>query len=161
MNYNIKGSGTLKNVFKKIMKVKNNRQREKLLRKRERNIIITTSGMLNGGPVVHYIKKIYKDKNSKILLTGFQVEGTPGEKLLKTSFFEYKDISLEVNCKVKKFDFSSHAGKSELIEIIKKLNPKILICVHGDRCEEFSQEIGKMFGIKSYAPTNGDIIKIF
>jgi putative mRNA 3-end processing factor len=161
MNYNIKSSGLLKNIFKKIMKVKNNKQREKLLRRREKNIIITTSGMLNGGPVVHYIKKIHKDKNSKILFTGFQVEGTPGEKLLKTSFFEYKDIKLEVNCKLKNFDFSSHAGRSELIEIIKKLNPKAVICVHGDRCEEFSENIEKEFGIKSYAPTNGEIIKIF
>jgi len=34
--------------------------------------------MLNGGPVLYYLSRLYKDPKSKILLTGYQVEGTNG-----------------------------------------------------------------------------------
>ena len=40
----------------------------------ESSVIVTTAGMLNGGPVLHYIGRKYKDPKSKIILTGYQVE---------------------------------------------------------------------------------------
>ena len=39
--------------------------------------------MLNGGPVLYYLKKKYKDPKSKIILTGYQVEGTNGRMALE------------------------------------------------------------------------------
>jgi len=45
------------------------------------SIIVTTAGMLNGGPALDYITKL--NKNSKIFLTGYQVEGTNGRRLME------------------------------------------------------------------------------
>lgn len=158
MNYNLKTSSSLKKIFKRIKKVNTAKERERIIRKGNR-IIITTSGMLNGGPVVYYLKKIYKRKDCKILFTGFQVEGTPGKYLLDTGIFAYQDLEFHVNCPVNRFDFSSHAGKSELFKIIEKLNPKIVICVHGDNCNEFAKDIEKEFGINAFSPNNGEILE--
>ncbi len=45
-------------------------------------IIITTSGMLNGGPVLTYLEKLAPDPKNKIILVGYQAEGTRGRELL-------------------------------------------------------------------------------
>ncbi|MBU5678871.1 MAG: MBL fold metallo-hydrolase [Candidatus Aenigmatarchaeota archaeon] len=158
MNYNLKSSTLLKKIFKRIKKVNTKKERERIIRKGSR-IIITTSGMLNGGPAVYYIKKIYKRKDCKILFTGFQVEGTPGKYLLDTGIFRNEDLELHVNCPIARFDFSSHAGRSELFKIIEKLNPKNIICVHGDHCNEFAKDIEKKFGIKTFSPSNNEILE--
>lgn len=158
MNFNLKSSALLKNIFKRIKKVSTNKERERIIKKGGR-IIITTSGMLNGGPAVYYLKKIYKRKDCKILLTGFQVEGTPGKYLLDTGIFRNEELEFNVNCPVVRFDFSSHAGKRELFKIIEKLSPKNVICVHGDKCEDFAKEIMREFGIKSFSPSNNEIIE--
>lgn len=158
MIYNLKSSHLLKKIFKSVKKISTNKERDRIIRKGGK-IIITTSGMLNGGPAVYYIKKIYKRKDCKILFTGFQVEGTPGKYLLDTGIFRNEDIELHVNCPIGRFDFSSHAGRSELFKIIEKLNPKYVVCVHGDKCEEFSKEIENKFGIKAFSPSNNEILE--
>jgi len=148
----------LKKIFNKIKKMKNNKQRDSIIKKP--CIIITTAGMLSGGPVVHYIKKIHERKESRIILTGFQVEGTHGKTLLDTGVFKNEDIEIPVRCKISKFDFSSHAGKNELFEIMKKLKPKKVFCVHGDKCKEFAKEIENKFKIDAFAPEIGEEVKI-
>ncbi|WP_458189893.1 MBL fold metallo-hydrolase [Haladaptatus sp. NG-WS-4] len=45
--------------------------------------IVTTSGMLSGGPAMTYIPQICANPTNKITMTGYQVEGTPGRNLLE------------------------------------------------------------------------------
>src|SRR5437773_430902 len=45
-------------------------------------VIVTTSGMLDGGPVLRYLEAIREDPRSAVLLTGYQVEGTKGRRLV-------------------------------------------------------------------------------
>lgn len=158
MNYNLKSSALLKKIFKRIKKVNTKKERDRIIRKGGR-IIITTSGMLNGGPAVYYIKKIYKRKDCKILFTGFQVEGTPGKYLLDTGIFRDKEQEFHVNARVAKFDFSSHAGRNELFKIIETLKPKNVVCVHGDKCNDFAKEIEREFGINAFAPRNNESLE--
>jgi len=54
---------------------------------------------------------------------------------------------------------SAHANKSGLFDIIKKTNPEKVVCVHGDRCKEFAQEIKDM-GIDAFAPKNNQTINV-
>jgi len=61
--------------------VKHSRQRAAAL---NADVIVTTSGMLNGGPVLHYLSKLRKDPSSAVFLTGFQVPGTNGHLLKET-----------------------------------------------------------------------------
>ncbi len=97
------------------------------------SVIVTTAGMLQGGPAMSYLKEIYKDENSAVLLTGYQVEGTPGRKLMETKGITVDGEGLEVRGKVEKFDFSAHASQQEMLESIKKWSPEKVFLVHGDK----------------------------
>ncbi len=96
------------------------------------SIIIATSGMLNGGPVMSYLKGIVHEKNAAILLTGYQGEETNGRLLLEQHNVEIDGWVTNAKCYVEQFDFSAHAGMAELHELIKKVRPKKLILNHGD-----------------------------
>jgi putative mRNA 3-end processing factor len=116
--------------------------------------------MLNGGPVVWYLKKLYSDRRSSLVLTGWQLEDTPGKILLETGRFITKEVDLEVKMLVKRLDFSAHAGRSELFEFVEKLNPEKVFCVHGDHTEEFASEL-KEKGFDAVAPlANNRIFQI-
>ena len=125
------------------------RMRRRLVK--EAACIITTSGMLNGGPVVKYIEKLHKNERASLILTGWQIEGTPGRILLETGRFIHEDVNIEVKMRVKRLDFSAHAGRKSLFEFVKKLNPEKVFCVHGDHTEEFAEELRRE-GFDAIAP---------
>jgi putative mRNA 3-end processing factor len=138
----------LENALKFVTYVKG-RMRKRLVK--EAACIITTSGMLTGGPVVKYIEKLYKKERASLILTGWQIEDTPGRILLETGRFIYGNINLEVKMRVKRFDFSAHAGRKSLFEFVKKVNPEKVFCIHGDHTEEFAEELRRE-GFDAIAP---------
>lgn len=148
----------LKRVFRKCRKAKTEKQRAAALKRP--SVIVSTSGMLTGGPSAYYLRKIYGRKDSRVIFVGFQVEGSPGKILLDTNMYNDGEREYHVRCKIARFDFSSHAGKEELFRIIKTISPKKVFCVHGDNCPQFASEIKKTLGIDAYAPKIGDEMEI-
>ncbi|MEM5853065.1 MAG: MBL fold metallo-hydrolase [Candidatus Aenigmatarchaeota archaeon] len=148
-NQLLKEPESLDKALEKVEYVNSRKDRKRALRKP--SVILTTSGMLTGGPVVWYIKKLYADKKSSLVLTGWQLEDTPGKILLETGRFITKELDLEVKMSVKRLDFSAHAGRSELFELVDKLNPEKVFCIHGDHTEEFANEL-KEKGFDAVAP---------
>lgn len=123
------------------------------------SVIITTAGMLSGGPVIHYLKKLYSRKECSLVFTGFQVPDTPGRRLFDTGWYRENDLNLKVNMGIHYLDLSAHAGRSELLDFIKKTAPEKIILMHGDRCEEFAKELQQQ-GLDAVAPENGDTVEI-
>ncbi len=125
----------------------------------ESSVIVTTSGMLNGGPVMYYLNKLYNDPKSKIMLTGYQVEGTNGRMALDTGIIEYNGMVLQLRIKLEHHDFSAHAGDKELKGIVKDFcdrGTKAVFTMHGDNTEGFATWIEEEMGIKAYAPVVGE-----
>jgi putative mRNA 3-end processing factor len=125
----------------------------------EPSIILTTAGMLNGGPVLNYITKL--NKNSRILLTGYQIEGTNGRNLLDRGFVIIDGHSVKISTPATYYDLSAHAGKEDLYRYIKQCSPSTVICMHGD--EESTTSLAenlKLEGFEAYAPKIGDVIKL-
>jgi putative mRNA 3-end processing factor len=123
------------------------------------NIIITTAGMLNGGPVLDYITKL--NSRSMVFLTGYQAEGTNGRKLLDERPLDIDGRKFAVRTPFAFYDFSAHAGQADLYEYVKGADPERVICVHGD--EDASQafkEWLELEGYEAYAPKVGESIKI-
>jgi len=104
-------------------------------------IVLTTSGMLNGGPVLWYVDKIKDDPKSAVFLTGYQVEGTNGRMLLEKKEINIYGVRSKVDCKVKFFDFSAHAGHSQLIDFIKKTGAENVVVFHSENPDVISEEI--------------------
>ena len=122
----------------------------------EPGVIITTAGMMNGGPVLNYL--FHLNPNSKILFTGYCIEGTNGWKLQTKGYITKDDADLTVDLEVYYIDFSAHAGRSDLLRFIKEANPEKIILVHGDRPLEFAKELREDFGFDAVAPEIGERI---
>ncbi len=122
-------------------------------------IIISTAGMLSGGPINFYMKRLHQREDCTMILNGFQVPGTVGRILLDTGRYIYEDIDVKPKMKVEFMDFSAHCGHDGIINFLKKLSPEKVFLIHGERTEEFSQELNGM-GFDASAPNNGDKVNI-
>ena len=120
------------------------------------SIIVTTSGMLSGGPIVNYIEKLWDREECSLILTGFQVPGTEGSILLQTGNYIHGDLEVPVKMNVRKLDFSSHASRSQLFRFVKHVNPGKVFCVHGDNTERFANELREEHGFDAKAPKLGE-----
>ena len=126
-------------------------------------VVISPAGMLVGGNAVYYMQNLASSDKNGVAMVSYQGEGTPGKKLLETGKISLKGKDMNVKATVKRFEFSGHADRDSLFEMIKNIkgNPKILT-VHGDResCTKFSEEIQQKFGFDSHAPKLGEEITI-
>jgi putative mRNA 3-end processing factor len=126
-------------------------------------VVISPAGMLVGGNAVYYLQQLSFDSKNGIALVSYQGEGTPGRKLLETGKVSTRGKDVNVTAEVKQFEFSGHADRNELFNMIKKIkgNPKVW-AVHGDSesCEMFAKEIHEKFGLEAYAPAVSETITV-
>jgi putative mRNA 3-end processing factor len=102
---------------------------------READVIVTTGGMLDGGPVLYYVGEMYRDPRNSIFLTGFQVEGSNGRQLMDEGTLTIDETTIHPVCEVEKFDFSAHAGHSDLVQFIERTRAETVVLMHGDERE--------------------------
>ncbi len=124
------------------------------------SVILTTAGMLNGGPVMHYIKRLAE--GSRIFLTGYQIEGTNGRRLLETGTIVDEGETMRIPFPVSFFDFSAHAGMDELYDYVRRSSPSTIVCVHGseENTAALAEGLRQEGGFEAYAPHVGDTIKL-
>ena len=134
--------------------------------KRANGVIVAPSGMLKGGTARMYAEAVINDPNSAILVVSYQVPGTPGEVLLNEHKYTFNNgEQQDVACEVHKFDFSSHSGKSQLLDFVKRCDfgdsEKKVFTVHGDEevMASFIKDLDKA-GFKAAAPSQGESFKI-
>ena len=148
-------------AIKKATSVRRHTDRKRVMR--EPCVVISPAGMLVGGNAVYYLQQLAFDKRNGIALVSYQGEGTPGKKLLDTGKVNTRGKDLNVTAEVRQFQFSGHADRNELFDMIKiiKGNPKVLT-VHGDAesCDMFAQEIHEKFGLDARAPKANENIAI-
>jgi len=113
--------------------------------------IITTSGMLSGGPVLTYIPELRQNPTNKITMTGYQVEGTPGRELLETGRAEIDGRVMPVSAQVEQYDFSAHADRDGLRAFLDSYRAAEVLVNHGDRCGAFADEL-RAEGFDAAAP---------
>jgi metallo-beta-lactamase family protein len=99
-------------------------------------IIISASGMVNGGRVLHHMVQRLPDARNAVILAGFQAEGTRGRALQEGAkslniFGQVVPVGAEI---VEMGQFSAHAGKSELLRWLTALPapPKQTYLTHGE-----------------------------
>jgi putative mRNA 3-end processing factor len=148
----VRSAKRLRQAVNRTIEVRNVHARQRALKG---DIIVTTSGMLDGGPVLSYIEAVRDDPKSAILLTGYQVEGSNGRKLLETGMMEFQGVSERVECEVMKFDFSAHAGHDELLAFAKGCDPEKIVLMHGEEREILAGDLRSM-GYEVLLPKNGE-----
>ncbi len=125
---------------------------------REPGVIISTAGMMNGGPILNYLFNV--NPKSKLIFTGYCVEGTNGWMLQHKSSIIKDGTELHVDLPVEYMDFSAHAGRTDLLNFIKHANPRKVVLVHGDSTEQFAHELRENFGYDAVAPKIGERVQL-
>ncbi len=154
----IRDAKRFRRVLDKVSIIKDKDERQHAMKKFP--IIVATSGMLTGGPTVHYLRHIKDNPDNKVVFSGFLIPGTPGRKLIETRTFDNGEEKYKVKCMVEQFDLSAHTDRKGLLEIIDVLQPETVVAVHGDNCEAFAKDIEKEFDIQAIAPKNGEEIRL-
>ncbi len=142
----LRSTNSLDKALEKVEYVSKESMRRKIVK--QPCVVLTTSGMLSGGPIIYYLRRLYDKIDCSLVLTGFQVMGSPGKALLETGKYinEKEKLNLDMRMFVRKLDFSSHLGRTELFKFIESVDPEKVFCVHGDHTEEFANELkGKGF----------------
>jgi len=113
----------------------------------EQSIIIATSGMMEGGPVIDYFKHLAPDERNTVIFVSYQIEGTLGRRvqrgLAETPMInsEGKIEILKVNLRVESIEgFSGHSDRRQIMGYIRRVTPKperIIVC-HGEKAKSLS-----------------------
>jgi len=126
-------------------------------------IVMATSGMLEGGPVIEYFKGLAEDKRNTIIFVSYQIDGTLGRRVQKgladvtMMNSEGKMGVVKVKSHVESIEgFSGHSDRRQIINYIIRLNPKperVIVC-HGERAKSLSiaNFIQRRFGIQTVVP---------
>ena len=147
----------LEKMYKQVHIIQNRRERDQVAKKKG-VVILTTSGMIQGGPSVSYTEHFINQKDNYIIMTGYQASGTNGRSILEDKMFYSHHNRFRVHCHIRKFDFSAHYGQDAIHKLITKINPKNLILQHGDvgAIEAVANWAKDNFKGKVFTPQIGD-----
>ena len=126
---------------------------------RRAGVIVAPSGMLQGGTAMFYMENLALDERNGVFLVSFQVPGTGGARLLETGRFPIKEREETVRARVRHFDFSSHAGKTQLEAFLRRLRGKPdIYVIHGEpeNCDALARWARDELDLNAVAPNQGD-----
>ncbi|MCJ7606461.1 MAG: beta-CASP ribonuclease aCPSF1, partial [Thermoplasmata archaeon] len=157
----------LSDIFKRV---DSSEMRERICHDPEPCIILATSGMMSGGPVMEYFKAWCDDPLNTIVFVGFQADGTMGRKIQKgwneiTLNDRGKQLVLQMKMDTETVDgFSGHSDRRQLVNYVSTLEPRPerIIIGHGDdfKCADLASTLYKKFGIETRAPLNLETIRL-
>jgi len=126
-------------------------------------IVLATSGMLEGGPVIEYFKTWASDERNSIIFVSYQIEGTMGRRVQKgigevtMMDNEGKMVALSVKMGVNTIEgFSGHSDRRQLVNYLTHLSPKPerIFVVHGEKQKtiNFAGFLDNKAGINTVVP---------
>lgn len=127
---------------------------------REPGVIVASSGMLKGGPSLHYLKKIAENPKNGLFFVSFQGRGTPGREILETGFAL---SNLPIRARVEWFDFSSHIDQRGILRVLRGIKGlERVVLVHGapKAQEVLAAKIKEEIGVEVLSPAVGETISL-
>ncbi|KAB1196895.1 MULTISPECIES: beta-CASP ribonuclease aCPSF1 [Haloferax] len=130
-------------------------------------IILSTSGMVTGGPIMSWLRHVGPDPKSRLVFVGYQAQGTLGRRI-QNGWDEIpvndrdnsgRSNTLKLKMDVETVDgFSGHADRQGLENFIKTMNPRPekVLCVHGDErsVQDLSSALYHNYNMRTFAPKN-------
>ncbi|MBU90500.1 beta-CASP ribonuclease aCPSF1 [Candidatus Woesearchaeota archaeon] len=157
----------LSDIFKRVG---SQEERMQIIEETGPCVILATSGMLQGGPSVEYLKHLADNKKNSMIFVNYQGEGSLGRRIQRGEK-EYTvsngknsgivQIKLEVHTVE---GFSGHSSRTQLLNFVNKCEPrpKKIIINHGDssRCLDLASTLHKNFRLETTAPRNLESVRI-
>lgn len=129
-------------------------------------IIISASGMLTGGRVLHHAMRILPNENATVIFVGYQAAGTTGRRI-QDGEREVKIMKnwIPVRCRVERVEgFSAHADWKAVLRWLSglKTTPKMVFTTHGepDAAEAMAGHIRERFRWNVVVPQYGQTIDL-
>jgi metallo-beta-lactamase family protein len=129
-------------------------------------IIIGSSGMMEGGRILHHLEHRIEDHNTLLVITGYQAEGTLGRRIKDgQSPVRILGRTYQVNAEIAVLDeFSAHADRSDLLAYIKTvpgLKRVFLVHTENQASESFKELLNKELPqLEVHAPNPGDSFEV-
>ena len=157
----------LSDIFRRV---DSSQMRMGILDSKDACIILATSGMMSGGPVMEYFRAWAPEEKNGLLFVGYQAEGTFGRRLQRgLSEATFMDGSRQAAVPVK-IDiatiegFSGHSDRVQLMNYVASLDPRPqrIILNHGEESKivDLSSSLHKRFNLESRAPFNLEAIRV-
>jgi len=157
----------LSDIFKDIGSQK---ERMKVVEEIGPCVILATSGMLQGGPSVEYLRHLADNPNNALMFVSYQGEGSLGRKIQRgdkevSVNFTGKNEIIPIKLQVLTIEgFSGHSSRKQLLNFIYRCDPKPkkVIVNHGEssRCLDLASSIHKMFKIETASPRNLETLRL-
>jgi len=151
----LKSAEELKKALNKINLVHSDHGRKLAINS---DVIITSSGMMDGGPVLKYMNQLKDDSKSAVILSGYQVPDSNARLLVDRGKLDFYGVKEDIKCEVVYFDFSAHAGHSELINFAQKCNPEKIVLMHSDNREVLIDPLKEFAEV--ITPATGKIVDL-
>src|SRR6056297_2173463 len=130
-------------------------------------IILSTSGMVTGGPIMSWLRHLGSEEDSRLTFVGYQAQGTLGRRI-QNGWDEIpmnrggrggRNSTLTLKLDVETVDgFSGHADRQGLMNFVKTMSPRPekVLCVHGDESsvQDLSSALYHEFNMRTFAPKN-------
>ena len=134
-------------------------------------MIIATAGMMEGGPVLDYFKRLAPYDENGLIFVSYQVKGTMGHRVqsgmgsaqMYNQNGKMEVINIEMSIHTV-HGFSGHSDRRQLINYVRRLRPqpKRVFVVHGEesKCENLARTLSKMRGVRGHAPRLLDTFRL-
>lgn len=133
-------------------------------------IVLATSGMMNGGPIMEYFKSWADNPKHCIVFVGFNAEGTLARRIQRgASEVGTSDRGKPLNLRIKldreTIDgFSGHSDRLQLLNYVGSMEPRPerVLIGHGEehKCLDLASTLYKKFGMETRAPMNLETVRV-
>ncbi len=150
-------------------RVSSGQMREELLVDPEPCIVLATSGMMNGGPIMSYLRAWADDSKNSLVFVGYQAEGTMGRKIQRGAksvvlMDKGRQLTVNIQADVETCDgFSGHSDRKQLMAYVGTMEPRPerVLVGHGEesKCSDLASSFYKRYGMETRAPHNLETIR--
>jgi len=124
-------------------------------------IVIASSGMMNGGRILHHLARRLPDPRTTVLVAGFQAAGTRGRTLIDgAEFLTIHGRDIPVRAAVRRVDaLSGHGDRHEIGRWLSSMPaPRRVFLVHGEppAARGMAEHLKSTLGWESTIPSIGD-----
>ncbi|ELZ34461.1 mRNA 3-end processing factor-like protein [Halogeometricum pallidum JCM 14848] len=139
--------------------------RERIARDGEQCVILSTSGMVTGGPIMSWLELLGGEPENALMFVGYQAQGTLGRRIQsgrREIPFESRgrrnnELTLRLSV-ASVSGFSGHADRAGLEEFVRTMSPRPerILCVHGDESstDQLSSGLYQDLHVRTHAPRN-------
>lgn len=154
-------------IFKRVGSQK---ERMQIIEDEGSCVVLATSGMLQGGPSVEYLKHFGDNPKNSLCFVNYQGEGSLGRRIQRgerefTFEFGTKKNIVQISMEIHTVEgFSGHSSRNQLMNFVNKCEPrpKKIIVNHGEnsKCLDLASGLHKTFRLETVAPRNLESVRV-